>query len=239
MAACSRYFDQKFPTEVDGNSQRIVLNEINGQIAKELVGFCYTGTLKIDMENVKELILAATQLQFKIIERKCKQYLMKQMALQPEICFFVQSIDIFQKYNQLRTMAKYYALNYFSKISNFEYFNRLNIDKVIKILSDDNLVVKNEMEVFNAVIAWINFDVNNRKPCLFHLLKCVRYNDVDDTVSSFYLTKRLEVFFFKFKFFLLFRFSMDLSEMHFDPVNAQDFIIVCCKSEQIFQKVQV
>lgn len=185
LAACSHYFDKKLSiTQNDSNHQRITLEQFSGDTMKELIGFCYSGNANITMENVKELSLAAKILRFDKVLSKCKRFLVEQMVHHHEVSYFVQSLDFFQS-KQLKAMATYYSNNFFSEMENFEYFNRLNIDKVIKILCDDNLVVQNEIDVFNATMAWFHYDAANRKSCLFHLLKCIRYNYVDDEVSYF------------------------------------------------------
>lgn len=53
-------------------------------------------------------------------------------------------------------------------------FEELNIVDLTEILSDDELNVRNEEIVFQAVEKWIGADLEGRKTYLFDLLKCVR-----------------------------------------------------------------
>lgn len=188
MVACSKYFAQK--CSLNSHQQRIVLKDISGNIVEALVGFCYTGRIQINMDNVKELLQATVKLHLKDVQHKCLKYLTVQMAIQPEICFFVQSLDVLRKCDRLNEMANFYSVNYFSKIKNSEFFLQLSIDKVIKVLSDNSLSVKREDEVFNAAMAWMNYSAE-RKSSLFDLLKCIRYIDIDEAVRCFIQMSRI------------------------------------------------
>lgn len=54
-------------------------------------------------------------------------------------------------------------------------FKELAGEELEAILRDDELNVKNEEIVFEAVKTWVEHNVDDRKPYLPRLLKCVRY----------------------------------------------------------------
>lgn len=54
--------------------KEIILSQISGDNLKQLIDFCYTGVIDINLENVYELLEAASQIQLTYIEMKCKEY---------------------------------------------------------------------------------------------------------------------------------------------------------------------
>lgn len=53
-------------------------------------------------------------------------------------------------------------------------FTSLDVEDLMEILSDDELNVKNEETVFDAVVKWVDEDPMTRKIHLLDLLKCIR-----------------------------------------------------------------
>lgn len=53
-------------------------------------------------------------------------------------------------------------------------FDELNIVDLTEILSDDELNVRSEEIVFQAIEKWLGADLAGRKAYLFDLLKCIR-----------------------------------------------------------------
>ena len=62
----------------------------------------------------------------------------------------------------------------FTNVIETENFLQLNVRLVKKILSSSELHITSELEVFNAVQDWINFDTDGRRKFARHLLSAVR-----------------------------------------------------------------
>ena len=68
-------------------------------------------------------------------------------------------------------------------------FLALHVDELVEILSSDDLNVKNEEIVFDAILRWINHDPENRKQYIINLLKCVRLG----LLSTQYFVEKVKV----------------------------------------------
>jgi len=55
-----------------------------------------------------------------------------------------------------------------------EEFLELDLEQLILILNSDELNIKSEEAVFDAVIRWIDYKIDERKINIIDLLKCVR-----------------------------------------------------------------
>ena len=64
--------------------------------------------------------------------------------------------------DELKKISYKYILANFSKIIEFDEFLSLQRNKLIEIISDDNLNVSNEEIVFIAAIKWLRFSSEQR-----------------------------------------------------------------------------
>lgn len=184
LIATVPYFKQFFSTETtENNKNRITLRGVTSEAIKEIINFCYTGKLEINMKNVGKLLEAADVLDCELVEDHCVNYLQKSLKTNPEICFSVQSIADFYDYEDLSMDARQCALENFSKIKNGAAFLNLRAYQIKYLFSDDHLKVAKEEEVFEALLTWINHDRVNRENDFLDLLKCVRYAEFSDEVN--------------------------------------------------------
>lgn len=68
---------------------------------------------------------------------------------------------------QLAQSAFTYSVNHFNKVLQTDKFCLISIDHVNKLLSDNALNVPSEERVFEAAIAWIEYDKENRMVCFY------------------------------------------------------------------------
>lgn len=76
----------------------------------------------------------------------------------------------------LEEKGRKYIRHHFKRIlQESPEFKELTSEELEAILRDDELNVKNEEIVFEAVNTWVEHNLEERKPYLPRLLKCVRY----------------------------------------------------------------
>ena len=59
---------------------------------------------------------------------------------------------------QLAQCAHLYSVSHFTDVVQCEEFCSISIDHIVKLLSDNSLNVSSEERVFEAAMAWIDFD---------------------------------------------------------------------------------
>ena len=74
----------------------------------------------------------------------------------------------------MRDTARQYTEDHFLEVIKNQEFLLLPAHELVKLLSSDDLNVSSEELVYQSLISWINFDLNNRKNSAAKLLACVR-----------------------------------------------------------------
>lgn len=73
-----------------------------------------------------------------------------------------------------------YILHNFSEISKYcTDMLQLSYEDLVAITNSDVLNVKSEEIVWETILAWLNYDVDNRRRHVVDLLKCVRHGLLD------------------------------------------------------------
>ncbi|CAJ0572254.1 unnamed protein product, partial [Mesorhabditis spiculigera] len=154
LAACSCYFKTMFTTSLQESSQReIRMLEIDGQTLSQMVMFCYSGELKITDSSVQQLLPAACLLQMGEIQ------------------------DPFADTHSCRELARIadvYTQNNFQQVITSDEFLQLSLEHLLILVSSDELHVKSEEQVFEAVKRWIHCDLAGRRQHLATVLEYIR-----------------------------------------------------------------
>lgn len=160
----------------------IPIKGVTGDILLQLVEYCYGGEIAIDIDNVEEIIKAATMLQFTGVQEKCTDFL--STILSELNCLGIQHFANLHNVARLKGIANAFVLDHFMEVSTQDQFYQLSVDHLVALLKDDNLNVAREVDVFNALIDWVNHDPESRKQSLDILLGCVRFQHIKDSVSK-------------------------------------------------------
>ncbi|KAF4101933.1 hypothetical protein G5714_016733 [Onychostoma macrolepis] len=139
-----------------------------------IIQYAYTGSVLITEENVLELLVAADQFLVSGLVEACCQFLESRLC--PEncigICMFTED---FHSCSKLRHKAKLYILQHFEEVLQVsEEFLQLSLEQLEEIIDKDELNVKQEEVVFEAVLHWIDYAPETRRKHIAMLLPKVR-----------------------------------------------------------------
>lgn len=183
LYAANNYFKVMFSTAMKERGQSdISIGGVDGDILRQLIVFCYGQDIAIDSENIDEMTSAASMLQFPAIKDKCAQIYSN--ILSASNCLGIRNIADLHSMIQLKEKAHRFALNHFIDVFGCEEFHHLDVGQLVALLKDDKINVASEEEVFDAVIAWVQYDINGRQKLFQSLCECVRFQLVDDSVSQ-------------------------------------------------------
>ncbi|XP_068083909.1 kelch-like protein 10 [Anabrus simplex] len=176
MCAVSPYFKTAFTSclNQESNGKTEVNVTIPRRILETILDFAYTGKCDVTWENVRELLPAAEKYDVNGVIQQCSSFLMKE--LRPENCLSV--IRFARPYfcSNLEMKAKRYVCYYIRSILQYRHgFEELTAQELEGILSDDELNVKEEEMVFDAIMKWVDVNPEARKHNLRELLHCPRY----------------------------------------------------------------
>ncbi|CAF4350667.1 unnamed protein product, partial [Rotaria sp. Silwood2] len=174
LCSCSSFFRALFTNGMNETTDHIVdIHDINGDIMNLIIDYVYTREIKLNENNIYEILPAANQLQVLELFFLCEKYLYEK--LNPENVLGIREFASFFYCKKLCQQTEVYLLTNFTEISiKSEEYLELHIEQIIDILNSDELNVKSEEAVFDAVIRWIDYKVDERKKNIVDLLKCVR-----------------------------------------------------------------
>lgn len=142
-----------------------------------ILDYAYTGTCTVTAETVECLLPYADQFDVVGVIQLCCQYLLQE--LRPHNCLGIFKFARCYFCGELEKKGKLYIRQNFSKIlKECSEFKLLSYEELEDILRDDELNVRNEEIVFQAVKTWVEHDLESRRKCIPSLLLCVRFGHI-------------------------------------------------------------
>lgn len=157
---------------------------MNGDILKMFVEYCYGAEIVIDSVNVAEMMEAAEMMLFPDIKQSCAKFLENNLHLSASNCLMTRELADFHNLGMLKKRAHNLVLDHFVEVSQGDDFLQLNAKRLSALLSEDELDVPAEKNVFDALMRWMKHDVDGRKKSLETLLDCIRFEYLKDSVSE-------------------------------------------------------
>ncbi|XP_021363093.1 kelch-like protein 21 [Mizuhopecten yessoensis] len=178
LAASSPYFKAMFTSELREGLETVVsINEVSPWIIKRILEYVYTGRVEITTDNAQELLAAGSLFNYPAIIEACCQFLKCQLF--PSNCLGIENFAILHSCKRLQEDAHKFVLENFSAVVEFEEFLEFSAERLKVYVSSDWIDVRKEETVYEAIMRWLHFDLDNRKYYMFQLLEFVRLPIVD------------------------------------------------------------
>lgn len=186
LAASSKYFSHAFEcTALNAEAQQspleLQLIDIDGDVLKMMVIFCYTGGIELSFDIVPSVIKAANELKLHTVIDICCKFLIKHLSY--ENCCHIESIADQLQLTSLVNAANRFIFENFQRVYQSDAFLKLPIEKLASYLESDNINVSSEKEVFYALMHWTLYDSSSRLSHVPQLLSLIRLTQLEDTVS--------------------------------------------------------
>ncbi|KAM4749233.1 kelch-like protein 10 [Rhinophrynus dorsalis] len=157
------------------NSERniYVIPGISPDMMRLIVQYSYAQKMAITEDNVEELLIAADQFNVMGIVHECCSFLESRLCLKN--CISTWHLTGYCYCPELHEKAYTYILHNFEEMAmvSMEFLN-LSVEELGDIIGKDDLNVKSEGAVFEAVLRWIGQDPENLKQHIPFLLSKVR-----------------------------------------------------------------
>uniref|UniRef100_A0A8C4YBZ4 BTB domain-containing protein n=1 Tax=Gopherus evgoodei TaxID=1825980 RepID=A0A8C4YBZ4_9SAUR len=187
LAACSNYFKAMFTADMKEKSKnQIKLPEVSHTILESLVNYAYTSQIQITEKNVQSLLQAADLLQFVSVKKACEQFLVRHVDTVN--CIGMHSFAEYHLCSELEKESRRILLSRFEEVWRQEEFLDISYEKLLFILSRENLNVWKEEAAIEPVVKWIAYDVEKRIECIFDLL-----NGLKIDLNEIYLRSALSL----------------------------------------------
>ncbi|XP_052791911.1 kelch-like protein 10 [Mya arenaria] len=174
MSACSPYFRALFTNELFNTDRKeVVIPGVSAEAMKIIIDYAYTRRIDVCPDNVELLLPAADQFHVNGMVKACCDYLAAEMTA--ENCIGIYKFAKTYFCHQLeRTAARFLMQNFITISKDSNEFLQLTCEELAEVLSRDELNVKNEEIVFDAVLRWIDYDPERRKSSIAKLMRAIR-----------------------------------------------------------------
>ena len=153
------------------NTEKKIYNipGISPDMMKLIIEYAYTRTVPITPDNVEKLLAAADQFNIMGIVRGCCEFLKSELCL--DNCIGICKFTDYYYCPELRQKAYMFILHNFEEMVKVSAeFLELSVTELKDIIEKDELNVKQEDAVFEAILKWISHDPQNRKQHISVLL---------------------------------------------------------------------
>ncbi|CAG5136395.1 unnamed protein product [Candidula unifasciata] len=178
LAAASPYFRAMFTSNLhESRQQEVWLRETDPDAVSLIIGYAYSGRLEITSANAQSLLTTASLLQMSTVQKACAKFMETQ--LDEANCIGIQNFASIHSCEELFGKAREFIEKNFTLVCKTEEFLELPLDRVVDIVSSDELNVEKEEIVYESIMTWVNHDFKNRRQHLGELMLHLRFPLVD------------------------------------------------------------
>ena len=173
LSAASPFFSKLLQSEMKEKEEGVIrFEEISKSILSDVLEFIYTGSVKINKKNARDLIIAADYLLLESLKIISGRFLEKQMSSYN--C--ISTIHFAEKYRceELVLRSTKFIQDNFTSVAKSDEFLNLDAEEVEKWISSENILVAAEEDVFRIIVNWVEQNKGERKDKFEQLFRHVR-----------------------------------------------------------------
>ncbi|XP_047464383.1 kelch-like protein 10 [Mugil cephalus] len=154
LCNCTPYFRALFTRWSDPNQKVFNMSpDMTPDIMQLIIEFAYTGSVSVTKDNVQALMVAADQLNVMGVVQTCCDFLAGHIC--PENCVGLWQFTNVCSSTELHSKAFRYIIDHFVEVIYCKEFLQLSVHELTDVLARDDLNVKTESTVYEAVVRWI------------------------------------------------------------------------------------
>ncbi|XP_078666790.1 kelch repeat and BTB domain-containing protein 8-like isoform X2 [Branchiostoma floridae x Branchiostoma belcheri] len=162
LSAASPYFRAMFTSDMaESRQQTVVLKGLDAAMFGEILSYIYSGTLHVSLDRVQHLYQAADLLQLDYVRDTCSSYMA--MNVERSTCVELYKFADAFAVDIVLNRCLQCICRHFAKVSISEEFCSLSVDQLTEIISHDELDVKEETRVWEAVVRWVQHSREDSK----------------------------------------------------------------------------
>ena len=173
LSAASPFFLKLLQSEMKEKEEGVIrFEEISKSILSDVLEFIYTGSVKINKKNARDLIIAADYLLLESLKIISGRFLEKQMSSYN--C--ISTIHFAEKYRceELVLRSTKFIQDNFTSVAKSDEFLNLEVEEVEKWISSEDILVAAEEDVFRIIVNWVEQNKGERKDKFEQLFRHVR-----------------------------------------------------------------
>ncbi|XP_054156356.1 kelch-like protein 10 [Oppia nitens] len=165
--------------QLDNGSEvkKIVVKDMDKQVLKSIIDMTYESTLCVSDDTVWPLIRAAIDYEMTDVLDASLLFLATRLDIDNCVQYF--HLGIQHNHRLSNASFNFIKANFCDVIYKCMDFPELSADELTVLIASDDLNVKSEQTVYEAIIHWIQWSANERSGHLYPLLKNLRYARLD------------------------------------------------------------
>ena len=186
LAANSDYFDRMFTNGMKESNQKVIElkdESISPDAFKIVLNSIYTGDLRVNEENVFEVLAAADHLQVTTVVQQCCDFLKREfIQLRLDLhnyCLLCKVADRHGLTDLQEAVENKMASMFKDICESEEFLSNVGADQLVSLLSRDDLGAPSETFVFKSVAQWIKHNKEERMVDAAKVIGAVRLGLVD------------------------------------------------------------
>ena len=177
LSCYSTYFEGMFKLQMRERYENIIeIKTIDWRELRALIDFIYTGSIKINEQNVMKLLSGADYLQLHEVKEFCFEFLRSHITADNSLGI-LKTADLYRNESLNKEMLQYIGIN-LDQILQTDDFKQLSDKELISCIAQLDRSQVNESSIFEAIVAWCNYDKEAREPKFSGLFKMVRLQKV-------------------------------------------------------------
>ena len=183
LAASVPYFRAMFTSEMQESAKdEVRLRDVDEVGLKVIVNFVYSGKLEFTELNVQGVLSTASFLGLQNVMDASARYMIRHLS--PSNCLGVRAFSSVFDLDEMKEKADTYAKRHFTQVLREEEFLGLKMEDVEYFVSDDQISVESEEDIYTAVTRWIQHNksggsAGERSKCVERLYNHVRFPILD------------------------------------------------------------
>ena len=173
LSAASPFFVKLLQSDMKEKEEGVIrFEEISESILGDVLEFIYTGSVKINEENAKDLIIAADYLMLVCLKTISGRFLKKKTTS----LNCISTLHFAEKYRceELVAISTKFIHDNFASVAESDEFLNLEIEEVENWISSEKICVAVEEDVFRIIQKWIEHNKSERKDEFEQLFRHVR-----------------------------------------------------------------
>uniref|UniRef100_A0A8D3C2U3 BTB domain-containing protein n=1 Tax=Scophthalmus maximus TaxID=52904 RepID=A0A8D3C2U3_SCOMX len=172
LCDCSSYFQALFERWMTTGKKVFNIPGPSPDIMQLIIEFAYTGSVNVTEDNVHDLVLVANMLNVMDLIQACSEFLCERIC--QENCIGIWQLTKVCSSTEMQYKAYRYITYHFEEVFLCEEFLELSLQELNEILGRDDLNVRTESIVYEAILRWIAHIPEERKEHISVLLFKVR-----------------------------------------------------------------
>jgi kelch-like protein 8 len=177
LACFSQYFRSMFTSDMsECRNKTITIHDIDETAMMSLIEFAYTAKITLTTDNVQLLLYACSILQVESVARACCEFMAAHLHVSN--CIGVRNFAEQHGHRDLVMRADQFILDNFIAVTMGDEFRDMSHKNLETIVSSSYVNVHSEIEIYEAVMRWIKFNVTDNYPQLPKLLSRLRLSQL-------------------------------------------------------------